>query len=478
MKKFTLFALLALLTQFMSLNIFSQWIEWEKRILHSYYTAGYSIKQTMDGNFVIVGERYTGGIVTKINMNGDTLWNSSSNSIGFSFAEDNSGFIYTVYWDYFSKLDMNGNRMWYKILMEPAYDQVRLSNIIKTNENKLVSVGYINGNGFGRGYIAKFDTNGSVIWSKINQSQNNSNSFSSIKQLQDNSFILIGGVRVNNSYFQYLVKKDANGNTIWEKLIGENNGYSKRGFSVFQTSDRGYMIYGSIYYSSCNSALLISKTDSLGNLQWQKKHGDTLRSNSINYGESVIKDSLSNLYVATIDYSNCSSYDTTGIVLTAFDSVGNKKWERAVFDDTLTCFGYSIASCNDSSYLVCGTSFGPNISDKLDSPGYLYLLKTKKINPIGVNITSSEIPKRFTLHQNYPNPFNPVTKIKFELPKSSEFEFNVYDILGRRIYSAYYNKPAGTYEIDFDASGFASGIYFYSVKAGKYSDTKKMIILK
>ncbi len=478
MKKITLFALLAVLIQFMSLDIFSQWIEWEKRILYSYYSAGYSIKQTMDGNFVIAGERYTGGIVTKINMNGDTLWNSSSNSIGFSFVEDNSGFIYTVYWDYFSKLDMNGNRMWYKTLTEPGYGQVRLSNIIKSNDNKLVSVGYVNGNGFGRGYMSKFDTSGQLMWSQINQSQNNSNSFSSIKQLQDNSFILIGGVRVNNSYFQYLVKKDANGNTIWEKLIGENNGYSKHGFSVFQTSDKGYLVYGSIYYSSCNSALLISKTDSLGNLLWQKKHGDTLRVNSIDFGECVIKDHLTNLYIATVVYSNCSTYDTTGMVLTAFDSVGNKKWERAVFDDSLTCFGYSVASCNDSSYLVSGTSFGPNISDKLNSPGYLYLLKTKKINPIGISNISIEIPSRFILHQNYPNPFNPVTKINFELPKSSDIEFNVYDVLGRKVYSAYYNKPAGSYEIDFDGSGFASGIYFYSIKSHDYNDTKKMIILK
>ncbi|NOS86660.1 MAG: T9SS type A sorting domain-containing protein [Ignavibacteria bacterium] len=478
MKKITLFALLAVLTQFMSLNIFSQWIEWEKRILYSYYTAGYSIKQTMDGNFVIAGERNTGGIVTKINMNGDTLWNSSSNGTGYSFAEDNSGNIYTIYWDFFTKLDMYENRLWYKTLTEPGYDQVRLSNIIKSNDNKLVSVGYINGNGFGRGYMSKFDTSGQLMWSQINQSQNNSNGFSSIKQLTDNTYILIGSSRVNNNYYQYLVKKDENGNTLWERLIGENNSYFKRGYSVFQTNDKGYMIYGSIVYANYNSALLITKTDSTGNMQWQKKHGDTLRAYDIYYGESVIKDNVTNLYIAAISYSNGLIPDTSGFILGAFDSLGNKKWENSLYDDTLAAYCYGVVSCNDSSYIICGTSFGPILPNSLDSPHYLYLAKTKKINPIGINITSSEIPKRFTLHQNYPNPFNPVTKINFELPKSSGIEFNVYDILGRKVYTAYYNKPAGTYEFDFDASGFASGIYFYSFKAGEYYDTKKMIILK
>jgi hypothetical protein len=82
------------------------------------------------------------------------------------------------------------------------------------------------------------------------------------------------------------------------------------------------------------------------------------------------------------------------------------------------------------------------------------------------------------LSQNYPNPFNPNTKIKFKLPRASEMEFNVFDVLGRKVYSAYSDKPPGTYEIDFDGSGFASGIYFYSIKAGEYFDSKKMVMLK
>lgn len=108
----------------------------------------------------------------------------------------------------------------------------------------------------------------------------------------------------------------------------------------------------------------------------------------------------------------------------------------------------------------------------------IYYKRDPSGNSIGIISVSSEIPGEFILHQNYPNPFNPVTNIRFELPKSSDLEFNIYDIIGQRIYSAYYNKPAGTYGIDFDGSGFASGIYFYSVKAGEYHEVRKMILMK
>jgi hypothetical protein len=88
-------------------------------------------------------------------------------------------------------------------------------------------------------------------------------------------------------------------------------------------------------------------------------------------------------------------------------------------------------------------------------------------------------PAKFSLYQNYPNPFNPSTKIRFRI---SEFEFvslKVYDVLGNEIaILVNEEKPPGSYEIEFNASSLASGIYFYSVQAGTFVDTKKMILMK
>ncbi len=223
----------------------------------------------------------------------------------------------------------------------------------------------------------------------------------------------------------------------------------------------------------------IIKLDSSGNFLWSKNHGDLYRDYYIRSGQSVIKDRYRNQYIVAGSKPYFGSpNDTNFCSLACYDSLGNLLWDKLTYNDSFPSFINGVTQNTDSSFAICGDAFINYNSEVLDSPDYLYLLKTKKINPIGISYISLEIPRIIAFHQNYPNPFNPVTKIKFELPKSSNIEFIVYDILGRKVYTEYFNKSAGTYEIDFDASGFASGVYFYSVKAGEYFDSKKMVILK
>jgi hypothetical protein len=94
-------------------------------------------------------------------------------------------------------------------------------------------------------------------------------------------------------------------------------------------------------------------------------------------------------------------------------------------------------------------------------------------------------PNEFALLQNYPNPFNPSTKIKFTVPvtlsgvEGSLVTLKVYDVLGNEIATLVNEeKPAGGYSIDFNASNFPSGIYFYQLKAGNFIQTRKMILLR
>ncbi|MBN8585988.1 MAG: T9SS type A sorting domain-containing protein [Ignavibacteria bacterium] len=90
-----------------------------------------------------------------------------------------------------------------------------------------------------------------------------------------------------------------------------------------------------------------------------------------------------------------------------------------------------------------------------------------------------ELPKEFSLSQNYPNPFNPKTVIQFSLPYRTMAELVIYDMMGREVSKAV-NKEltAGKYEIEFDAANLSSGLYFYRLKAGEFTETKKMVILK
>ncbi len=89
------------------------------------------------------------------------------------------------------------------------------------------------------------------------------------------------------------------------------------------------------------------------------------------------------------------------------------------------------------------------------------------------------VPVKYELLQNYPNPFNPVTKITFRIPKDGFVTLKVYDILGRLMKTIVSkNLKADSYTETFDASGFASGIYFYRLDAPDFTQTKKMVFLK
>jgi hypothetical protein len=98
---------------------------------------------------------------------------------------------------------------------------------------------------------------------------------------------------------------------------------------------------------------------------------------------------------------------------------------------------------------------------------------------IGVANNQNRIPKEFSLSQNYPNPFNPTTVIAYELPKASSVKLVVYDMLGREVKTLVNEfKQAGSYDVSFDASSLASGVYFYRINAGSFTDVKKMMLIK
>ena len=123
---------------------------------------------------------------------------------------------------------------------------------------------------------------------------------------------------------------------------------------------------------------------------------------------------------------------------------------------------------------------------------YAYFVENdiKKVFGVGesrdnLGSTTTNIPLVFRLSQNYPNPFNPVTKINYDLPKDSKVKIVIYDLLGREVKRLVNSelKTAGSYIVDFNASNYASGVYFYRIEAeepndNKFVDSKKMVLLK
>ena len=105
-----------------------------------------------------------------------------------------------------------------------------------------------------------------------------------------------------------------------------------------------------------------------------------------------------------------------------------------------------------------------------------------KFDPVNVALSTNpngpNVPTQFALNQNYPNPFNPSTVLSFDLPKPANYNMSIYNVLGQVVDQFNGQADAGRVEITWDASTFASGVYFYKVTAGDFTDTRKMMLLK
>ncbi len=118
-----------------------------------------------------------------------------------------------------------------------------------------------------------------------------------------------------------------------------------------------------------------------------------------------------------------------------------------------------------------------NANNNGQSLAKLYYIKLS--TPHTVGITGSETASEYSLQQNYPNPFNPVTNIKYQIPKDGYVKLAVYDLLGREVDILLSQKQTmGKYEAVWDASHFASGVYFYKLITNEFTETKRMLLIK
>jgi hypothetical protein len=134
-------------------------------------------------------------------------------------------------------------------------------------------------------------------------------------------------------------------------------------------------------------------------------------------------------------------------------------------------FEYKVISADSMDVWAVGSTGGGT-----GFTGKLY--KARMQNLVGVE-PISEVPQQFKLYQNYPNPFNPTTSIRFDIIVNGISQLFVYDVIGRKIETLVnQNLAAGVYEFKFDASKYASGIYFYKLISGSLNEVRKMIVVK
>jgi len=210
---------------------------------------------------------------------------------------------------------------------------------------------------------------------------------------------------------------------------------------------------------------LTIKYDVNGDSLWVKRYNGTANGTDESY--SMDLDDSDNVYIT----GRCRNTGVTWDYVTIkYFSNGNQQW-LIRYPNLSNSGGIPYSILVDKYRNVYVTE----ISDSSNINGYITIKYSQTVGMINSNETAG----RFNLEQNYPNPFNPSTNIRYRLLNTGDVKLSVYDILGNEVSTLVNEKQkAGTHEITFNAGIISSGIYFYRLIAGKYSETKKMILVK
>jgi len=174
--------------------------------------------------------------------------------------------------------------------------------------------------------------------------------------------------------------------------------------------------------------------------------------------------------------TNATSYHLQVASSNSIDSVGGFVSANVVFDTTTASTTKKL-----SAPLSSTTMYYWHIRAVGTVGTSVYSIAGQFTTGTGIDavVKNGSIPKEYALYQNYPNPFNPTTTISYDLPANGYVTMKVYDILGREVATLVNGyEQAGSYETTFDASKLASSVYFYRINAGRFSDVKKLMVVK
>jgi hypothetical protein len=371
-------------------NCFAQQITFQRTIGGTNTKNGYSVQQTSDGGYIIAGYTNSFGAgsfdiyLIKTDVNGNALWTKTfggtDNDRGYSVQQTSDG-GYIIVGETYSfgagnydvcliKVDSNGNAPWTKTFGGASDDKgycVRQS----------IDGGYIIAGktlSFGAGnydvYLIKTDSNGGTLWTKT-YGGTAGDYGTSIRQSVDGGYIISGYTYSfgAGNYDVYLIKTDSIGNLLWTKTLGGIN--DDQGYSVQQTTDGGYVIGGYTgSFGAGDDDVYLIKTDVNGGTLWTKTFGGT----DIDVGYSVQQ-------VADGGYIIAGETENLGIgggdvYLIKTNSNGDSLWTRA-FGGPGYDIGNSVQQTMDGQFIITGIfgNFGADI----------YLIKTDSLGNSGCN---------------------------------------------------------------------------------------------
>ncbi len=447
-------------------NLFSQFT-WQR--IYTSQIGGdeeaYDICEADSNNYYVGGIaapffRYT--FVLKINPWGDTLWRRTyfGGEIYTIASVSDGGCIFAGYFGgaFACRIKPNGDTLWVR-----AFNAINFMDMKKTHDGNYILCGVEYSNDSYNGYVCKIDTSGNTIWERIYPA-NVSIDFATIEPGIDGGFV-VGGVKRDiqgGPRFSYLCKINDTGTVIWERnyLLSIDNYISS-----IQQLNSGYILTGR----------------SLENVYLQKikSNGDSIQTNflsstnGVSMGPVLSKANDNKYYLAHVNYLSSRIY--------AVDS--NLVINKQLIFELPSPRGISLSSIINVSNSVAGDIICAGWADyyEMSNIDFFVVRIDSSLNappPIGNYNFSGNIANSYELFQNYPNPFNPATMIKYVIPKDAVVKIKVYDILGKQVFGLDEFKKAGSYEVRFNGANLASGMYFYSVEASGFKETKKMVLLK
>jgi len=338
---------------------------------------GQSVKQTSDGGYVIVGTAEIPGkgtdiIMIKTDAEGKIVGGKPMgvpcNEFGRSVLQTTDG-GYIILGEYtmgsnrqmwLIKLDSKGNDEWDRFYGYDYYDE-NAAEVQQTEDGGYILIGTTLQNP-SNVFLVKTDKDGNVVWYKQKGYDDSAEGGTSVRQTSDHGFIFTGWTNQfdRRQSDLWLVKLDANGNTVWHHHYG-NSDINDTGNSVRQTKDGGYIIAGSTWIPTNQEDFFLLKTDSVGNQQWSRNFGGSKTDGG-----------------AKVDLTNDGGYVIAGFFshdtgesdgyLIKFDAQGTPVWEN-IFGGTGYDYFYSVQATADGGYIMTG-------STQEEGETYVYLVKT------------------------------------------------------------------------------------------------------
>jgi hypothetical protein len=355
------------------------------------YGEGFSVQQTDDGGYIIAGTKYSyeptllSQIIwlIKTDANGNKVWDrifgGPRNDIGFSVQQTSDrGYVVAGFTESFGsgeedgwliKTDADGNEVWNRTFGGPRRDWVH--SVRQTSDGGYIVTGsmysYNAAHLSQMAWLIKTDANGNRVWDKIFGGPRDDWG-NSVQQTSDKGYIITGatksyGERGNSAL--WLIKTDSDGDNVWDKTFSGPS--DAIGYSIQQTSDGGYIVSGSkIPFSGRAGETWVIKTDANGNETWDK----TLSGSSDDVGASVQQTSDGGYIVIGSKVS--SSGASQSIWLTKIDDKGNEMWDRA-FGASGWNEGKSVKQTSDGGYILTGSTYAYGSGGKGSA---VWLIKT------------------------------------------------------------------------------------------------------